>query len=124
MSSKEYGFSDEVKRWAHKNASGKDIGERKNVHHIVPRYTAKKFRLDKTRIQSRENAIALPEKKNGFHEEIHEIFTEDDYIFLAIAVLGFTEEDFERSYPVSSSKKKKRRKKNKRRKRRRKGNKK
>jgi len=27
MSSKEYGFSDEVKRWAHKNASGKDIGE-------------------------------------------------------------------------------------------------
>ena len=112
MSSKEYGFSDEVKRWAHKNAKGKDIGERKNVHHIVPRYTAKKFRLDKEKIQSRENAIALPAE--GWHQEIHETFTEDDYIFLAIALLGFTEEDFKRTYPTSSGKKKRKRKKKRR----------
>ena len=113
MSSKEYGFSDEVKRWARNNAKEFDIGEHKDVHHIVPRSVAKKYRLNKEKIQSKDNAFAI---NLDWHREIHETFTEDDYIFLAIAVLGFTEEDFEREYPVRSSKKK-RRKKNKRRKR-------
>ena len=122
MSRKEYGFSDEVKQWAHKNAKDLEVGKEKNVHHIVPRSVAAKYRLDKTRIKSKDNAIALSSERGGFHEEIHETWTENEYIMMAIALLGFTEEDFEKSYPVSRSKKK-RRKKNKRRKRRRRGNK-
>ena len=107
MSSKEYGFSNSVKKWAFENSEGFGDGEKKNVHHIVPRSIAKKYRLNKEKITSRDNAIAL--EMLTFHREIHEIFEEDDYIFLAQALLGFTEEDFEREYRSTSRKRKKRR---------------
>lgn len=109
MSSKEYGFSDEVKNWAHKNSKGFGDGEKKDVHHIVPRSIARKYRLNKDKITSKDNAIAL--EMLTFHREVHEIFEEEDFIFLAQVVLGFTEEDFEREYPrTNTSRKRKKRK--------------
>ena len=107
VSSQEYGFSDETKKWARNNSKGFNDGVAKDVHHIVSKYTAKKYGLDKKRIKSKENAIAL--ERNTFHAVIHgrrltqedkemewKGFEESDYIFLAQALLGFTEEDFEK----------------------------
>ena len=89
-----YRFSNETKRWAMENSKGFGGREKKNVHHIVPRSVASKYGLDKQRITSRDNAIAL--EIFSFHEQIHQDFTEDDYIFLAQSLLGYTEEDFEK----------------------------
>jgi len=108
MSGKEFSFSGENKKWAFQNSDGFGGRQRKDIHHIVPCSVAKKYHLDKSKITSKENAIAL--ERNTFHKEIHKIFEEDDYIFLAISLLGFEGKDFEQEYPVRSSKKKRRKK--------------
>lgn len=105
--SKEYAIPSEVKREAEKQA--KEIGVNPNsIHHICPCSLAKKYNLPHNKIVSPDNAIALEQDfhdaiHNGgkfFDEEINEwgdidAFDEDDYIFLAIALLGLSESDFD-----------------------------
>lgn len=105
--SKEYAIPSEVKREAEKQA--KEIGVNPNsIHHICPKSLAKKYNLPHNKIVSPDNAIALEQDfhdaiHNGgkfFDEEINEwgdidAFDEDDYIFLAIALLGLAESDFD-----------------------------
>ncbi len=69
--------------------------EADSIHHIVPKDIAKKYHLDRRKIKSADNAIGL---EQDFHDWIHENFEEDDYIYLAINLLGFTEEDFAKEY--------------------------
>ena len=110
MTKKEYGFSDEVKKNAHKRANEIGIRGKKDVHHIVPRSVARKYNLNKSIITSEDNAIAL--EQNTVHKEIHEVWEESDYITMAITLLGFTEEDFENvrtNRPKGYRKKKRRR---------------
>lgn len=105
--SKEYAIPSEIKREAEKQA--KEIGVSPNsIHHIFPKSLAKKYNLPHNKIVSPDNAIALEQDfhdaiHNGgkfFDEEINEwgdidAFDEDDYIFLAIALLGLAESDFD-----------------------------
>ncbi len=105
--SKEYAIPSEIKREAEKQA--KEIGVNPNsIHHICPKSLAKKYNLPHNKIVSPDNAIALEQDfhdaiHNGgkfFDEEINEwgdidAFDEDDYIFLAIALLGLAESDFD-----------------------------
>jgi len=105
--SKEYAIPSEIKREVEKQA--KEIGVSPNsIHHICPCSLAKKYNLPHNKIVSPDNAIALEQDfhdaiHNGgkfFDEEINEwgdidAFDEDDYIFLAIALLGLAESDFD-----------------------------
>ena len=101
-----YAFNNGVKREAYARAEEIGVKGPKNVHHIFPRYFAKKYNLDKRIITSQDNAIAL--EKDTFHAWIHgrqlsrideeldwQGFSEADYIFLAITLLGFSESDFQ-----------------------------
>jgi hypothetical protein len=101
--SKEYTIPSEMKREAEKQA--REIGIRPDsIHHICPRSLAKKYNLPKDKIVSLNNAIGLEQE---FHDWIHhgdEVFgiesdfkglEEDDYIVLAIALLGLAESDFD-----------------------------
>jgi len=95
--SKEYTIPGDMKRIA--EAEARKIGVNPDsTHHICPVSLARKYRLPHDKIVSRENVIAL---EQDFHDWIHkgedEVFTgfeEDDYIFLAIALLGLSGEDF------------------------------
>lgn len=108
MSKEKYGFSKEVEKKAYQKAESFSPTEKKNIHHICPCSLAKKFNLPHNKIVSPDNAIALEQDfhdaiHNGgkfFDEEINEwgdidAFDEDDYIFLAIALLGLAESDFD-----------------------------
>ena len=105
--SKEYTIPSDMKREA--EAQARSIGVRPDsVHHICTRSLAKKYNLPKDKIVSLDNAIAL---EQDFHDAIHhggkfvdqetgevveiEAFEEEDYIFLAIALLGLSESDFD-----------------------------
>ena len=107
MTKKEYGFSDEVKKNAHKRANEIGIRGKKDVHHIVPRSVARKYHLDKRIITSEDNAIALEQFTT--HKEIHEVWEESDYITMAITLLGFADEDFVRTNRPKGYKKKRKR---------------
>lgn len=105
--SKEYNLSNKVKAEAQRRAKDFSPGQRKDVHHIVPKSIAKKYRLPKEVITSIENAIAI--EQDTFHAWIHgkklcredEIcdwtgFSEEDFIFLAISLLGIDPKYFNR----------------------------
>ena len=97
-----------MKLKAHKKAELFNPEKAKNIHHLCPKSLAKKYNLPHNKIVSPDNAIALEQDfhdaiHNGgkfFDEEINEwgdidAFDEDDYIFLAIALLGLSGEDFD-----------------------------
>jgi hypothetical protein len=105
--SKEYTIPSSMKREA--EAQARSIGVRPDsTHHICPRSLARKYQLPHNVIVSLDNAIAL---EQDFHDAIHhggkfvdqetgevveiEAFEEEDYIFLAIALLGLSESDFD-----------------------------
>ena len=105
--SKEYTIPSSMKREA--EAQAMSIGVRPDsVHHICPRLLARKYNLPHDKIISLDNTIAL---EQDFHDAIHhggkfvdqetgevveiEAFEEEDYIFLAIALLGLSESDFD-----------------------------
>lgn len=123
---------------AHKRAELINPQKSKDVHHIVSKFTANKYRLPTCLVKKDENAIAL---EKDFHSWIHgnrlsteqlaellgdemtewdyqhsdcEIewkgFEEEDYIFLAVAYLGIAQEYFDRqTYQKPRKPKKKRR---------------
>jgi hypothetical protein len=87
---KSYCFSDQTKKEAVDIAT--EAGEKPyNVHHIFPRFYSRKYHLDSRIIKSLDNAIALD---RAFHTWIHEVFTEEDYIFLGVSLLGLSYDDF------------------------------
>ena len=128
--SKEYTIPSQMKREAEKEAQ--EIGVRPNsVHHIVPRSLARKYNLPHNKIVSLDNAIAL---EQDFHDAIHhggkffdqltkewveiDAFEEEDYIFLAVVLLGLSGEDFDEGNIRQSRTNRSRKKKARRRKRR------
>lgn len=121
--SKEYTIPSDMKREA--EAQARSIGVRPDsVHHICPRSLAKKYNLPKDKIVCLDNALAL---EQDFHDAIHhggkfidqetgevveiDAFEEEDYIYLAIALLGLSESDFDESRIVHTSGNNRRRKK-------------
>lgn len=138
MSSERYNFSNEMKIKAHKRAELINPQKSKDVHHIVSKFTANKYGLPTHLVKRDENAIALErdfhswihgnrltkrqlievlgneiselEKQIDDREISWEGFTEDDYIFLAVAYLGIAQEYFDRqTYQKPRKPKKKRR---------------
>jgi len=87
--SKEYNLPKSMIREANEEAI-KEGFHPDSVHHICPKSVAKKYNLPHEKIVSLDNAIALDQP---FHNWIHETFEEDDYIFLAQALLGIPAED-------------------------------
>lgn len=115
-------FSKEIKRKAHRRARDFAPGKPKEVHHIVAKSVAKRFRLPTHLVKKDENAIALERNLHAWihglrltpeqlvallDQEISELekqiddeeiewkgFDNDDYIFLAIALLGIDEKYF------------------------------
>ena len=105
----------------------------KNIHHICPKSLAQKYNLPPDKIRSEENAIALEtDFHNWIHgvrlpkEELIELmdgdiselskqiddneiewkgFDEDDFKFFAIALLGMSEEDFNKPKKVKKRRK-------------------
>jgi hypothetical protein len=128
MSKDRYSFSSDVKNIAFKKAR-EFISKPNSVHHICPRSLAKKYNLKREFIVKEENAIAL---EQDFHDAIHhggkyfdqefkewveiEAFNEEDYIYLAIALLGLSESDFDEGNVRQSRSNRSRKKKNSRRK--------
>jgi len=100
LSKEKYNFSNSIKKEAHRRSKGFNNDQQKDIHHIVAKSIAKKFNLPKEIIASQTNAIAL--EKDSFHKDIHggfsnefyKGFEEEDYIFLAIALLGIDESYF------------------------------
>ncbi len=92
MSKEKYGFSKEVEKKAYQKAESFNPTEKKNIHHIVPKALAKKYGLPADVITGEDNAIAL--EKDTFHAAIHEVYEEADFIYLAVALLGLPESDF------------------------------
>lgn len=105
--SKEYTIPGDMKREA--EAQARSIGVRPDsVHHLCPCSLAKKYNLPKDKIVCLDNALAL---EQDFHDAIHhggkfvdqetgevveiDAFEEEDYIYLAIALLGLSESDFD-----------------------------
>ena len=114
-----------MKLKAHKKAELFNPEKAKNVHHLCPKSLAQKYNLPPDKIRSEDNAIALetdfhnfihgvrlpkaqlieilgddlsPLEKEIDDDEIEwKGFDEDDYIFLAIALLGIAEEYFDKS---------------------------
>jgi hypothetical protein len=95
-----YDFKPEVKNQAVAEARGEGVRGYIDVHHIIPKWFARKYNLDPQVITSNDNAIAL--EQNTFHGWIHgkrldrydqEVewkgFDEEDYIFLAVNLYGF-----------------------------------
>lgn len=94
-------FSPEVKREAVHEAREIGIEGYVDVHHIIPKWFAHKYKLDPDFIKSVDNAIALEEQT--FHPWIHgkrlckydeqaewKGFDEEDYVFLAVNLYGFS----------------------------------
>ena len=118
---------------AHKKAELFNPEKAKNIHHIVPKSLAQKYNLPPDKIRSEENAIALEtDFHNWIHgvrlpkEELIELmdgdiselskqiddneiewkgFDEDDFKFFAIALLGMSEEDFNKPKKVKKRRK-------------------
>jgi hypothetical protein len=140
VKSERYNFSNEMKLKAHKRAELFCPEKSKNVHHIVPKYTSNKYNIPTCLVRKDENAIALERDFHSWihgnrlnttqlaellGDEMTELdrliddneiewkgFTEDDYIFLAVALLGIDENYFnqQRVYQKKRKPKKKRRK--------------
>ena len=118
---------------AHKKAELFNPEKAKNIHHIVPKSLAQKYNLPPDKIRSEDNAIALEtDFHNWIHgvrlpkEELIELmdgdiselskqiddneiewkgFDEDDFKFFAIALLGMSEEDFNKPKKVKKRRK-------------------
>ena len=105
--SKEYNLPKDVIFRANEEAKANGIHP-DSVHHICPKSVAKKYHLDHSKIRSDENAIAL---EQPMHDWIHQTYEEEDYIFLAQALLGIPEEAFEKRRQITEEfhKKKKKR---------------
>lgn len=87
-----YSFSKEVKREAH-GLANKEFGKHyRTVHHIFPKALARKYNVPAGIVKKIDNAIALTPEE---HTWVHEVFDEEDYIFLAIALLGIDEKYFD-----------------------------
>ena len=114
-----------MKEKAHKRAELFNPEQSKNVHHIFPKSLANKYNIPTHLIRIDENAIALERDFHDWihglrlsKEQLIDIiggdlseleeslsdceiewkgFDEDDYIFLAIALLGIAEEYFDKS---------------------------
>ena len=133
MSSERYNFSNEMKLKAYKKAELFNPEKAKNIHHIVPKSLAQKYNLPPDKIRSEDNAIALEtDFHNWIHgvrlpkEELIELmdgdiselskqiddneiewkgFDEDDFKFFGIALLGMSEEDFNKPKKVKKRRK-------------------
>jgi len=109
---------------AHKKAELFNPEKAKNIHHICPKSLAQKYNLPPDKIRSEDNAIALETDFHNFihgvrlqkaqlieilgddlsplEKEIDDSeiewcgFDEDDFIFLAIALLGINENYFKK----------------------------
>ena len=118
---------------AHKKAELFNPEKAKNIHHIVPKSLAQKYNLPPDKIRSEENAIALETDFHNFihgvrlpkaqlieilGEDISQLekeiddneiewrgFDEDDFKFFAIALLGMSEEDFNKPKKVKKRRK-------------------
>ncbi len=118
---------------AHKKAELFNPEKAKNIHHIVPKSLAQKYNLPPDKVRSEDNAIALEtDFHNWIHgvrlpkEELIELmdgdiselskqidddeiewkgFDEDDFKFFAIALLGMSEEDFNKPKKVKKRRK-------------------
>jgi hypothetical protein len=117
---------------AHKRAELINPQKSKDVHHIVSKFTANKYGLPTHLVKRDENAIALErdfhawihgcrltpqqiivllgneiselEKQIDDREIGWEGFTEDDYIFLAVAYLGIDEKYFQEPHKLKRKK--------------------
>ena len=117
---------------AHKRAELINPQKSKDVHHIVSKFTANKYGLPTHLVKRDENAIALErdfhswihgnrltkrqlievlgneiselEKQIDDREIGWEGFTEEDYIFLAVAYLGIAEEYFQEPHKLKRKK--------------------
>jgi hypothetical protein len=123
MSKDRYSFSSDIKNITFKKAR-EFISKPNSIHHICPRSLAKKYNLKREFVVKEENAIAL---EQDFHDAIHhggkyfdqefkewveiEAFNEEDYIYLAIALLGLSGEDFDERNIYQSRNNRKRKKK-------------
>jgi len=122
-----------MKLKAHKKAELFNPEKAKNVHHLCPKSLAQKYNLPPDKIRSEDNAIALETDFHNFihgvrlpktqlieilgddlsplEKEIddNEIewkgFDEDDFKFFAIALLGMSEEDFNKPKKVKKRRK-------------------
>ena len=93
MGRERYDFPWRIKQKAKKKARKVGVKGKLNVHHIVPKWVAKKYNIPEREIIHPNNAIAL--EKKTFHPWIHEHFEEQDFIYLAVAYLGIAREYFE-----------------------------
>jgi hypothetical protein len=117
-----YSFSSEMKRKAHKRAELFNSHKTKEVHHIVSKFTCNKYKLPLMLTKTDDNAIALERDLHAWihgqrltkeqrieilGDDLSELeksiddneiewtgFDNDDYIFLAVALLGIREEYF------------------------------
>jgi hypothetical protein len=125
LGKEKYSFSNEMKLKAQKKAQFFNPDKPKEVHHIFPKSLAKKYNIPRNLIVQEKNAIALEKNtfhafihgKRLTKKQLIELFgddltdldlsftdeevewkgfTEDDYIFLAIAYLGIAEEYFDK----------------------------
>ena len=122
-----------MKLKAYKKAELFNPEKAKNIHHIVPKSLAQKYNLPPDKIRSEDNAIALEtDFHNWIHgvrlpkEELIELmdgdiselskqiddneiewkgFDEDDFKFFGIALLGMSEEDFNKPKKVKKRRK-------------------
>jgi len=122
VSSERYNFSSEMKIKAHKRAELNNPKQSKDVHHIVSKFTANKYNLPTCLVKTDDNAIALERDFHSWihgnrltTEQLAELlgdemtewdynhsdseiewkgFEEEDYIFLAITLLGIDEHYF------------------------------
>lgn len=139
MSSERYNFSNEMKIKAHKRAELFNPAQSKDVHHIVSKFISNKYNLPTCLVKNDLNAIALEREFHSWlhgcrlskqqmirmlGNEISELeksisdeeadwkgLVEDDYVFLATALLGIDENYFneQRVYQKKRKPKKKRR---------------
>jgi hypothetical protein len=117
---------------AHKRAELFNPAQSKDVHHIVSKFISNKYNLPTCLVKNDLNAIALErdfhswihgnrltkrqlievlgneiselEKQIDDREIGWEGFTEDDYIFLAVAYLGIDEEYFQEPHKLKRKK--------------------
>lgn len=137
MAKEKYSFSNEMKEKAQKRAELFNPHEKKNTHHILPKHLAKKYDLPTALVRNDLNAIALEIDLHDFlhgkhftKDQLARIFEnelskleleidddeiewqgleEDDFIFLAQAMLGIAQETFDKPAKIKRSRKKKRR---------------
>ena len=117
---------------AHKRAELFNPQKSKDVHHIVSKFTSNKYNLPTCLVKTDDNAIALEKDFHSWihgnrltTEQLAELlgdemtewdyehsdceiewkgFTEDDYIFLAVAYLGIDEKYFQEPHKLKRKK--------------------